>query len=595
MKGKSVIAVVFLAGCLVLFSCSGSSNPEHYDVLIKNTTIVDGTGQAAFKGDVAITGEKIVAVGKVKGEADLVIDGSGLITSPGFIDAHTHADNNILRFPEAENFIMQGITTVVTGNCGNSPAPRKNLTFADWLVKMEETKISPNVAQLVGHVGIRTSVMGTDFKREATPEEVEQMKAYVEEAMQNGAFGMSTFLDPSAGEYASVENELIPLNKIVAKYGGGFWPHHRHHRSHWGTDDPQELGYGIFHGPEEDAFVGTYRGLEEVIHISKEAGLPLHVGHLVNVYRIPQPHPDFLEAATAQATLWVIDKAIEEGLTITFDVTFAPMGVARRNYLIKDFWRSRNIHLSWLNRMEREEAAELLKTEEARDKIRDLHKRGKLKLGMIQTKADPYWMDRFMILNCVNKEYMGKVVGEIAAMKSMDALDVLFMLLEEDPETVWVQHKDERYFEAAMPVLLKHPNASPNTDWACAPPITDPKGVLEGENMWIASSPIAYGLFADYIGTLVRDKKQMTLEEAVNRATLVPAKKALGLDDRGILAVGAYADIVVFNLETIRMMGDWIKPAQPPDGIEYVFVNGEIVYKEKTHTGAKSGMVLRHK
>jgi len=592
------VNAVFLISILCLFGFACSSGPsEHYDLLIKNTKIVDGTGSPAYKGDVAIKGEKIVAVGKVKGDADTVIDGSGLVTSPGFIDTHTHADNNILEYPQAENFIMQGITTIVAGNCGGSPVPRKDLTFGEWLSKVEKEGISPNLVEFVGHVSIRFLVMGQDSIRKATAEEVEKMKAYVEEAMQSGAFGMSDFLDPpSPGEFASVEDEIIPLAKIVSKYGGGYWPHKRHHRSHWATSDPEEVGYGIFHGPIEDAFVGTYRGLMEAIDICRKANLPLHVGHLVNAYRMPQPHPAFLDEAAAKATLWLIDQAIEEGIDITFDVTFAQAGVARRNYLLKDFWRSRNIAFNWLNDLEKDEVIEIVKTREFRDKVKEAYERGRIKLGMIQTKADPYWMDRFKILRCANKDYEGKTISEISQMKDTEPLDTILDILAEDPNTIWIQHLDERYFEAALPVLLKHPNASPNTDWACTPPIADrPEGYLEGKEMWLTSSPIAYGLFADYIGTLVREKGLMTLEEAVNRATYGPAQKALGLEDRGILAPDAYADIVVFDLKKIRMKGDYLKPAQRPEGIEYVIINGKVVYKDNAHTGVKSGKVLRHK
>jgi len=579
--------------CLLGLSCA--QNTERYDILISNTKIVDGTGGAAYRGSVGIRGEKIAAVGKIRGTAGTVIDGSNLVTSPGFIDAHTHADNNIFEYPLAENFIMQGVTTIVTGNCGGSPAPRKDLTFAGYLSKLEELGVAPNVAQLVGHIGIRVQVMGGNLGREATQEEVEEMMVLVEEAMQSGAFGLSTFMDPpSSGEYASVEKELIPLVKIAAKYGCGFWPHKRHHRSQWYSEDLGEMGYGIFHGPAEDAFVGTYRGLLEAIDICRQAQAPLHIGHLINAYRMPQPHPGFLDEAAAKATLSLIDEAIAEGMDITFDVTFAPYGVARREYLLRDFWRSRNVPLGWMNQWEKDEAIAKLKTEEVREKIREIHRIGRLKLGMIQTKSDPYWMDRFKILTCANKDYEGKTVNEIAGMMSVDPLDALFLLLEVDPDTVWVQHRDERYFEAALPVFLKHPNASPNTDWECAP-VGPPEGFYEGKDMWATTSPIAYGLFADYIAKLVREGGQLTLEEAVNRATFVPAKKVLGLDNRGVLAPGAYADILLFDPETIRMTGDFLKPAQRPDGIEYVIINGQIVYRDKAHTGAKPGKVLRHR
>lgn len=587
---KCGIFLLFLS----IFSGALSSKSETYDVIIKNSTIVDGTGKAAFKGDIAIRGEKIVKVGNVIGDADIVIDGSGLVVSPGFIDTHTHADNNILKYPMAENFIMQGVTTIVGGNCGMSQVPTKDLTFGQWLSKVEKAGISINYAHLVGHRNVRNLIMGDDFRREAKEEEVEKMKPYVEEAMQSGAFGLSTFLDPSTTEYASVENELLPLVKIVARYGGGYWPHHRHHQSNWVSDDPDEFSYGIVHRPIEEVFIGEYRGLMEAIDISRKANLPLHIAHLINVYRIPQPHPPYLDEAVAKATLWNIDKAIEEGIDITFDVTFAVSGISRKKPLINELWKSRNAALSWLDQLEKNEFIVRLKTREFREKIKEVYERCRLKLNFIHTKADPFWMDRFKILVCKNKDYEGKTINEIAKMNNTEPLEAIFDILVEDPDTAWVQHLCERYFEAAIPVLLQHPGASPNTDMSCAPSISQPEGYNEGGSL-ITPSPIAYGLFADFIGTLVREKKLLSLEEAVNRASYVPAQKALKLKDRGILSPGAYADIVVFDLKKIRMTGDFLRPAQRPDGIEYVLVNGEVVYKNKAHTGKSPGKVLRHK
>ncbi|MCK4784420.1 MAG: amidohydrolase family protein, partial [Desulfobacteraceae bacterium] len=195
----------FFVLLLCLFSLILSSDSDRNDLLKKNTKIVDGTGKAAYKGNIAIKGDKIVRVGKFKGEADVVIDGSGFVTCPGFIDPHSHADHNIMKYPLAENLIMQGITTVVGGNCGNSPAPRKNLTFGQFISNLEKKGISINFALLVGHNVIRSLVMGDDFKREATREEIEKMKKYVEDAMQNGSFGLSAGLDYYPGEYAGEE------------------------------------------------------------------------------------------------------------------------------------------------------------------------------------------------------------------------------------------------------------------------------------------------------------------------------------------------------------------------------------------------------
>ncbi len=254
---------------------------ELFDILIKNTTIVDGTGRPGFKGSIGIQNGKIAAVGQIPGEAAEVIDGAGLVTCPGFVDPHSHADLTILTYPLAENLIMQGITTFVGGNCGFSLAPLRDIdqfervmstwkqdleldwgTFGEWLSRVDAVGLSPNYVPLVGHNTIRESVMGEDFKREATPNEVEEMKELVGAAMSSGAFGLSAGLDAYwAGHFADVDQEIVELAKIVQAEGGFFAPHTRHHQNQWPVDEPSEYGYGIFHAPTGEIIAGRYHGL----------------------------------------------------------------------------------------------------------------------------------------------------------------------------------------------------------------------------------------------------------------------------------------------------------------------------------------------
>jgi len=590
---RSSANCVFLISILCFFGFACSTGPfEHYDVLIKDTKIVDGTGRAAFKGNIAIKGEKIVAIGEVKGDADTVIDGSGFVTCPGFIDPHSHADMNIMKYPQAENLIMQGITTFIGGNCGKSPAPGKDLTFGKFLSEVEEKGISLNYAPLVGHNTIRDLVMGTDFKRVATPEEIEEMKKYVEEAMRCGTFGLSAGLDYFPGEYATKE-EIIELTRIAGKYGGFFVPHLRHRNSHW-PGEIEDWKYGVYHGPIEDVWVGRYRGLWEAIEISRKAQVSLHIAHLCNIYRIPQPHPDFLEEAAAKATVWNIDKAIEEGSDVTYDVIVSTHDIVNLRPLIEEFTKSRTLALEEFKNYPKEEFIEKIKSGEFREKIRKIYDAYKLKLCVIHTKADPFWMDRFKIISCKNKEYEGKTIREIVRIRNADPLEAIFDILVEDPETKWLQHIDEKeVMHQTLPVFLRHPAAMPSTDMGTLPPIKQPEGYQIGDS-FTHPSPLAFGAFADYIGTYVRERSALNLEEAVKKATSFPAQR-FGLEDRGLLRPDAYADIVIFDFKKIKKMGDFVKPAQPPEGIEYVFVNGKIVYKDKTHTGVRSGKVLRHK
>ena len=246
---------------------------DSVDLVIRNATIVDGTGKPGFNGDVTVAGERIAGVGKAVGRAARTVDGTGLVACPGFVDMHSHADFTVLVRPLAENLVLQGITTFLGGNCGVCPAPVGEpdsqvrqwgapkvpfswRTFGEWLDTVEREGIGINYAPLAGHNTIRAAVMGEDHKRYATPAEIEAMRAHVDEAMRAGAFGLSTFFDPSPGEYASPD-EVVELLRVAKRYGGLYVPHTRHTQSQWPTSDPQEASYGVYHGPPEDVWVGT--------------------------------------------------------------------------------------------------------------------------------------------------------------------------------------------------------------------------------------------------------------------------------------------------------------------------------------------------
>jgi len=583
---KLIFIIVINAGILYLTAgASFSSEKEKFDVLIKNTKIIDGTGKAAFEGNIAIKGEKIYALGKVEGDAATVIDGSGLFVCPGFVDPHSHADTTIMEYPLAENLIMQGITTFVGGNCAMSLAPTKDMTFGDWLLKVEQNGLSVNYAPLVGHNPIRTMVMGQDYRRKATPAEVKEMKKYMEEAMESGAFGFSVFRDPAPSHFADID-EIVELARVVQEFGGIYAPHTTHIQSQWPTKDPEDVSYGIYYGPPEDVWVGLYRGLLEAFEVGRRAKVSVHIAHMSNAFNIPQPHPEFLEEAAAKATLWLVDRAREDGVDVTFDVVASGDSVSNARPLISEFYSPRISGLSWTKEIKKDEFIARLKTREFRDRLRRVHDSCLLKLGMVHTKADPYWFDCFRILRCKNKEYEGKTLGEITqAREDGDALEAIFDILIEDPETLWVQYLDRRGTIIMNSVFLAYPFAMPCTDVTSLP--ANPGGP-EFE------APISYGLYPHYIGKYIREMKIQSLEKAISLATHFPAQR-FGIKDRGVLRAGAFADILVFNYKTIKDRADFLNPAVPPDGIEYVMVNGKIIYKDKAHTGVKAGKVLRKK
>ncbi len=598
-------------------------------MLIKNSTIVDGSGKPAYQGSVGIRGERIVAVGDIEGEAPREIDGSGLVTCPGFIDMHSHADLTILKCPLAQNLVMQGITTFVGGNCGVVLAPVRDLlhvqfafslarwqkivpdaycpppvlslhkyrdalgeevgvaidwqTFGDFLSKVEDRGLSVNYVPLAGHNAIRLAVMGADFKRTAQLTEIDQMARHAEEAMEAGAFGLSSGLDYVPGEYSTRE-EVVELAKCAQKYGGLYFTHHRQTNFVYPSDDPDVLpGMEIYHGPPEEMAVGRYRGLMEAIDISRKAAIPLHISHISNVYTLYQPHPDYLDEAGARATLHIIDEASEGGADITFDVLANATGPSNSPNLIGLFPK-------WLIQLgSREALVTKLRMEDFRDELRAFMSSGEFVFQEINPRVDAYWMEKLGILRCRNRTYEGKTIGEISRAKKADPVDTIFEILIEDPDTTYRETRDERTTVANIPVFLGHSAAMIGTDHEAM----DTEFRIDYPTAgYMLPHPNAYGLFPHFVGTYARDEPVLSLEEAIYKAAHLPAQR-LGLTDRGVIAPGAYADIVVFDFQTIGMKGDLLEPHQAPEGIEYVLVNGEVTYEGKAHTGVQAGRVLR--
>jgi len=584
------------------------------DILIKNTQIIDGTGKPAFKGNIAIQGDRITAVGETENDAIVVIDGSGLVTCPGFIDSHTHADMTGMLYPLAENFVMQGTTSVVTGMCGFSLAPRAEdeyfgmgkeeaqafltwASFGEYLEKVEAGGTSVNVVPVVGHSMVRNVVMGKDFRRKATEDEVQEMKKLVVEAMQSGAFGLSTGVDYLPGKFADNE-EIAPLAEVVQKYNGTYFTHTRFTNWEWPTHDPEEVSHARYLGSPENVWIGVYEGVMEAIDIGKRTGVPVHMAHISNLYMTPQPHPEFLEQATAKASVWVIDKAINEGVDFTYDVIVFPNGVSVKEKMSdafrSSFYMGDAPGLSWLKEISEKEFIKRLETREFRDRLKRIHDSCNLVFGDgVHTKVDPYWMDCFTILQCINKDYEGRVLGELAKQVQTDPLELMFDMMVADPDILWIQHIDRRGSEILNAEFLSHSAAFPCSDMATFPASPEKEGMEMGP-IDTANPPAgAYGLFPHYINTYIKKLKLFSLEDGIKKATSLPAQR-FGLKDRGVLKPGAFADIVVFDFETITDNTNFLKPAQPPSGIEYVLVNGIIVHKNKAHTGEKPGKILRH-
>jgi N-acyl-D-amino-acid deacylase len=595
---------------------------DYYDILIKNTRIVDGTGGASYIGSIGILGDRIKAVGELEASAALEIDGHGLVTCPGFIDPHSHADITFLKYPLTESLLMQGITTVIAGNCGMSLAPFKsenssdilaalkqalggNLeipwhSFDEWLGMVEQVGVAVNYAPLVGHSMLRTATMGMDTHQHASDAQISEMEQMTAEAMRAGAFGLSAGLDGSwPGAYASRE-ELVRMAKVAQAYGGFYAPHTRFHQNQWPAARPDEHGYGIYHGAPGEIFAGRYHGLLETVEISRQANrIPVNIAHFTPAYILPLPQPDYLAEAIARATLEeIVDKAWDDGLKIMFNVVAWQHHIGGLSPIIDSFYSFQLSLPGWLKAMKKEEFSAALGRADFRARVRELVYSGTFKFNMVNPVAEPYWMDNSRVLECTNPEYVGRTIGEIARERQKDSivtavydtsLEVLFDILCEDPHAQWVHFRDMRH-DRVLATFLKHHAASPCTDgFAVSADARYEDGLYQ-----YGVCPGYFSMFPHYIQEFVREKETFSLEEAVRKATSVPAQQVLGLTDRGVIKESAFADLVIFDYEMLRGNDDYARPTTPPEGIRQVLVNGKVAFENKRSTGIRPGKVLRH-
>ncbi|MEM2935750.1 MAG: D-aminoacylase [Candidatus Bathyarchaeia archaeon] len=526
-----------------------------FDVIVKNGKVVDGTGNPWFKADVGIKGGRIVKVGHLSSvEAEGIIDAKGLAVCPGFIDAHTHSDMTIPFGPKVESAVRQGVTTMVTGNCGMSLAPvnpaKENLlmryiaplmppgrkmkvewrTFGEYLDKMEEKGIAVNVAPLVGHGTAKIAVMGFE-DRPPTAEELEEMKALIHEAMLSGAVGMSTGLIYAPGAYSKTD-EIIELAKVVAKHGGVYASHIRN----------------------EGATL--MEAMEEAIEIGEKAQVPVHISH----------HKASGRAfwGKTEKSLRLMEEARARGVDITCDQYPYEAGMTSLVMLLP----------LWAHEGGMDKLLERLRNPEDREKMRkDLEDMvygwEDIYVGYVETEK--------------NKPLEGKNLVEIAKARGTDEFTALCnLLLEENGIASMVVFSMGE--EDIRRVMRHHLQMVGSDSWAVAP--YDILGAGKPH-------PRFYGTFPRILGKYVREEKVLTLEEAVRKMTSFPAQR-FGLRDRGLVREGFWADLVVFDPETIRDRATYQDPHQYPEGIEYVMVNGKIVVEKGEHTGVLAGKVLRH-
>ena len=538
------------------------------DILIEGGTIIDGSGEPGYPGTVAVIGDQLrILRGPSAAPADLAdlaeiadltglavarrIDARGHIVAPGFIDMHSHGGLMILAEPRHEPKVRQGVTTEVIGVDGNSYAPfetQRDLqdfltlnagldghpeiaydwaTVAEYLARFDR-HVAVNIAYLVGNSPLRIAAVGWDDV-EPTAAQLDRQRKLLREAMEEGAFGLSTGLDYPPGAYASTQ-ELADLLAEAARFGGFYHSHVRY--------------------PLGDGFLDPFR---EAIEIGRRGGGPVHLTHFYHRATFPGSPEQMLE---------LVDDARAEGLDVTFDLY--PYEWASTRLLI--------MLPTWIQAGGVGPLKERLADPTIRARFRaELTARGRMFAG------DRTWSELRMgyFARPEHARWEGRTLAEYLAETGLDPVDAICdLLLAEDLRVNQVTPGPHR---AGIPPFFRHPQAMIGTD-----------GVLIGAK----PSPRTYGSFPRILGEFVREERLVSLEEAIRKMTSAPADR-LGLRDRGRLADGIKADVVVFDPDQVRALATYDDPCQYPAGIPYVLVNGELVVDAGQHTGALPGRALR--
>ena len=558
-RRKFIQSSSLLSASGLLFGFSSAQhifmNPRTFHILIKNGSIINGTGKKEFISDLGIKDGKIIAIGNLSSaNADMTIDANGLKVVPGFIDIHSHTDSDLIINPKAESKIRQGVTTEITGQDGFSWGPLggpelditlKNFkeeygeelswrTLEGFLDDFSSRKFSVNLATLVGLGTIREFVVGLD-DRPATSDELKRMRDEVARAINGGAIGVSTGLEYTPGSFASTE-ELIELCKAA----------------------PEKFRIYSTHMRNEDNTV--LEAIDEAIRIAKESGSRLLISHL-KVSGKSNWHK-------ADDALAKIDKAIEEGLEVHAD---------RYTYVAYHTNLS-NLFPLWARDGGTEKFLERLKDKSDLKKMKDYTEK---KVANLDGDWDGVLISSIS-RNELKEEYQGKTIKQISEEGGKDGFEAAVeILLGSENQVMMMGFGME---ESSTEKILAHRRvmiASDAGSHAPYPPMI--KSIAH---------PRAYGTFPRAIAKYVRERKICSLEEMIKKMTSMPADK-IGFSDRGRLMEGNAADVVLFDYEKIQDKAEFTNSHQYPEGIPYVIVNGKVVINNGEHTGIMSGKVLR--
>ncbi len=530
-----------------------------YDIVVKNGKIIDGTGNPWYKSEIGILNGKIAKICRsLKGAQE--IDAAAMVVCPGFIDMHSHSDFVLPFFNSMESYVHQGITTCVTGMCGSSLAPLhpekiedfkrdastflplyKNLeinwrTFKEYLAEMEKIPVPLNLVFFVGYENVRIAGGASYENRLPTSEELQKMREYISEAMEAGAFGMSTGLIYSPQMYAQTE-EILELARVVADYDGLYFSHIR------------------------DEGRAVTEAVREFIEIVEKSGC--RGGQIAHHKISGRPY-----WGTSRETLQLIEEANIRGVSITIDSYPYNRGCSSLMTALPP-WAREGDHNTIMERLQNPFEKERIKKDmtEGWENWISIHGFDHLYVSVAHTEK---W-----------KSMEGKSISEITRIKgNPDDWETFFELLID--EELGVSITLETMGEEDIRRIMTSRYQMVGTDGMAIP--KDP--TLGGFH------PRFYGTYPRILGYYVREQKVLELEDAIRRMTSFPAQR-LGLQDRGLLKENMWADIVIFDPETVIDKASYEEPHQFPEGIQYVMVNGEVVVENGRQMKRFPGRILR--
>ncbi|HET7698041.1 MAG TPA: D-aminoacylase [Vicinamibacterales bacterium] len=517
-----------LAIALVTAAAAALAQPASYDLIVRNGRVVDGSGSPWYRADVAIRGDAIAAIApRIEAGAARTIDAGGRIVAPGFIDIHTHARRGLSQVPTAANYVRQGVTTVIEGPDGSSAVP-----IAPFFAQMEKLDKSVNIASFLGQGSIRSAVVG-NTNRKATAEEIRTMVGMVEQGMREGALGLSTGLFYVPGTFTPTD-EVIELARAAGRLGGV-------HESHQRDDAARLLD-----------------SVNETIAIGEKGGLPTQISHAKVV--------GVGNWGRSVDMLRLVDEARARGVDVTID---------QYPYTASSTSVAAALIPAWVLEGGREATLARLKESGPREKAK-----GGIAM-MIRDERGGGDPKNVQFASCsFDPSLAGKTLADLTRARGLaptirNAAEVVMWIVEQGG----CQGIFHAMSERDLVRILRHPATMIASDGSVP---------VFGE---ANPHPRSYGTFARVLGTYVREKKVLSLEDAIRKMSAFPAGR-LGFTDRGLLRPGLKADLVVFDPATVRDTATFASPHSYAEGFSHVVVNGQVVFEHGEMTASRPGRVL---